>query len=78
MQMTTRKVVDEDGNTWECKAESEQQAPGRDVSLLCTRKDMKVPLRLKVSWQWMKVAEKGLARMIAAAAAAASAPMIVR
>jgi hypothetical protein len=37
-----------------------------------------VPLRLKVSWQWMKVAEKGLARMIATAAAAASEPVIVR
>jgi hypothetical protein len=26
------------------------------------------PLRLKVSWQWATIAEKGLARMITAAA----------
>jgi hypothetical protein len=29
---------------------------------------LRAPLRLKVSWQWAKMAEKGLARMIAAAA----------
>jgi hypothetical protein len=29
---------------------------------------LRAPLRLKVSWQWAKIAEKGLARMITAAA----------
>jgi len=29
---------------------------------------MRAPLRVKVSWQWMKMAERGLARMIASAA----------
>ena len=76
--MTTRKVVDEDGNTWECKPESVEAVPGKDVSLVCTHKDLKSPLRIKVSWQWMKMAEKGLARMIAAAMAAASEPVIVK
>jgi hypothetical protein len=29
---------------------------------------MRSPLRVRVSWQWAKIAEKGLARMIVAAA----------
>jgi len=66
--MTARKVVDEDGRTWECKPESAESLPGRDVSLLCSTAGMKSPLRITVSWQWMKMAEKGLARLIAAAA----------
>ncbi len=65
--MSSRRVTDEEGRTWECKAETEE-APGRDVSLLCTTAGMRAPLRLKVSWQWTKMADKGLARMIAAAA----------
>jgi len=65
--MSTRRVTDEEGRVWECKQESEE-APGRDVSLVCTTAGLRTPLRLKVSWQWAKIAEKGLARMIAAAA----------
>jgi hypothetical protein len=76
--MTTRKVVDEDGCTWECKPESTESVPGRDVSLVCIMKGMKAPLRIKVSWQWMKIAEKGLARMIAAAVDATREPVIVK
>jgi hypothetical protein len=67
-QMTTRKVVDEDGRTWECKPENAEAMPGRDVSLVCTTAGLKFPLRITVSWQWMKIAEKGLARLIMASA----------
>jgi len=65
--MTARKVTDEDGHVWECKAEA-PPTPGRDVDLVCSTPALKTPLRVKVSWQWMKMAEKGLARLIAAAA----------
>ena len=65
--MASRRVTDEDGRVWECKPETEE-APGRDVSLVCTTATLRAPLRVKVSWQWAKMAEKGLARMIAAAA----------
>lgn len=65
--MSSRRVTDEDGRVWECKAES-AEAPGGDVYLVCTTAGLRVPLRLKASWQWAKIAEKGLARMIAAAA----------
>lgn len=66
--MTVRKVTDEDGRTWECKVEDPWSTPGRDVSIVCTTKTVPGPLTLKVSWQWAKMAEKGLARLIAAAA----------
>jgi hypothetical protein len=66
--MDARKVVDEDGRTWDCKAEGAQAAPGRDVSVTCSTTGLKSPLRIMVSWQWMKMADKGLARIIAAAA----------
>jgi hypothetical protein len=65
--MSSRRVTDEEGRVWECKAETEE-APGGDVNLVCTTAGMRAPLRLKVSWQWAKMAEKGLARMIASAA----------
>jgi len=65
--MSLRRVTDEEGRVWECKPET-AEAPGRDVSLVCTTSSMKAPLRVRVSWQWAKMAEKGLARMIAAAA----------
>jgi hypothetical protein len=69
--MASRKVTDEDGRVWECKSET-VEAPGADVSLVCMTAGMRTPLRLKVSWQWAKMAEKGLARMIVAAEARAA------
>ena len=65
--MSSRKVTDEDGRVWECKSDGAEE-PGRDVNLVCTTAGLRAPLRLRVSWQWAKMAEKGLARMIAAAA----------
>ena len=65
--MASRRVTDEEGRVWECKPET-VEVPGRDVNLVCTTADLRAPLRLRVSWQWAKMAEKGLARMIAAAA----------
>ncbi len=65
--MASRQVTDEDGRVWSCNPET-AEAPGRDVNLVCTTASLRMPLRVKVSWQWAKMAEKGLARMIAAAA----------
>jgi hypothetical protein len=65
--MSSRRVTDEEGRVWECKPDMDA-VPGRDVSLVCTTAGLRAPLRLKVSWQWAKMAEKGLARMIVAAA----------
>ena len=65
--MASRRVTDEDGRVWECSSES-AEAPGRDVNLVCTTAGLRAPLRVKVTWQWARMAEKGLARIIAAAA----------
>jgi hypothetical protein len=66
--MNSRQVTDEEGRTWTCKAEEKADVPGRDVHLVCTTATAKTPLRIRVSWNWMKIAEKGLARLIDAAA----------
>jgi hypothetical protein len=65
--MSSRRVTDEEGRVWECSSSSDE-VPGRDVELLCTTAGLKTPLRVRVSWQWLKMADKGLSRMIAAAA----------
>ena len=65
--MSSRRVTDEEGRVWECKPDMDTK-PGRDVSLVCTTAGLRAPLRLTVSWQWAKMAERGLARMIVAAA----------
>jgi len=65
--MASRQVIDEEGRVWECKSET-AEVPGCDVNLVCTTAGLRGPLQLRVSWQWAKIAEKGLARMIAAAA----------
>jgi len=65
--MASRRVTDEEGRVWECNSES-AEAPGRDVNLVCTTAGLRTPLRVKVTWQWARMAEKGLARIIAAAA----------
>ena len=65
--MASRRVIDEQDRVWECNPES-AESPGRDVNLVCTTAGLRAPLRLRVSWQWARMAEKGLARMIAAAA----------
>ena len=65
--MASRRVTDEDGRVWECKSET-AEAPGRDVNLVCMAAGLRAPLRVKVGWKWAQMAEKGLARMIAAAA----------
>jgi hypothetical protein len=65
--MASRRVTDEEGRVWECNSET-AEVPGRDVDLDCRTAGLRAPLRVKVTWQWARMAEKGLARIIAAAA----------
>jgi hypothetical protein len=66
--MNSRNVTDEDGRAWACRQDDANPVKeGQDVNILCTTATVSVPVRLKVGWQWMKMAEKGLARIIAAA-----------
>jgi hypothetical protein len=61
-------VTDEEGRVWSLSPENRRTpAAGRDVVLLCTTPSVPNPVRLTVGWQWLKMAERGLARMIGAA-----------
>jgi hypothetical protein len=65
--MSSRNVQDMEGRVWACRADDLEHGKtpeGRDVSILCTTASVTVPLRLTVGWQWMKISENGLGRMI--------------
>jgi hypothetical protein len=68
--MTSRTVTDVAGRTWACSQDDAQGAAkkeGQDVSILCTTASVATPLRLTVGWQWTKMADNGLARLITTA-----------
>jgi hypothetical protein len=66
----TRTVTDTDDRTWTCTPQSGvDTAQGRDVILSCVTESVAAPVRVTVGWQWEKMADNGLARMIALAAA---------
>lgn len=67
----TRTVKDTSERTWICTpqtaAGATASAQGRDVVLSCTTDTVTAPVRVTVGWQWEKMADNGLARMIALA-----------
>lgn len=68
--MASRNVTDTGGRRWACRQDNADHAAlkeGQDVSILCTTATVHVPVRLTVGWQWMKMADNGLARLIDAA-----------
>jgi hypothetical protein len=67
--MANRTVKDADGRVWICApTASTGETRGKDVVLSCTTPSIPNPVALTVGWQWEKMAEKGLARLIAQAA----------
>jgi hypothetical protein len=65
--MANRNVKDAGGRVWACRQDNltpGQESQGRDVSILCTTASVHVPIRLTVGWQWMQMADNGLARLI--------------
>lgn len=66
--MNSRNVTDVTGRVWACNEDDTDTAgvkEGQDVSILCTTATVTAPVRLTVGWQWKKMADKGLARLIA-------------
>ena len=66
--MNSRNVTDVEGRKWACRQDDADDRPskeGQDVSILCTTATVTIPVRLTVGWQWIKMADNGLARMIA-------------
>lgn len=65
-----RTVTDAEGRVWTCipggKGETRR---GQDIVLTCTTPSFPDSVTITVGWQWQKMAERGLARLICAAAA---------
>ena len=69
--MNNRTVTDEDGRRWACRQDDASVVKeGQDVSILCTTASVSIPVRMSIGWQWMTMADNGLARLIAAASPA--------
>ena len=63
-----RTVTDTEGRVWTCIPGGAQKQ-GQDVVLTCSTESIAEPVTITVGWQWEKMAPKGLARLILAAAA---------
>ena len=69
--MKNRTITDDEDRTWVCTAQESGHAAGteqgRDVILSCTTESVAKPVRVTVGWQWEKMSNNGLARLIALA-----------
>ena len=66
--MANRTVKDADDRVWTCvPAGNSIAARGRDVVLHCTTPTVEEPVTVTVGWQWEKMNERGLARLIVSA-----------
>lgn len=70
--MATRTVTDSAGRAWSCSSElgANDNTQGRDVSVDCSTAAVVDPVRITVGWQWEKMADAGLARLISTASPA--------
>ena len=67
--MASRTVTDSAGRSWTCTSKSpaiegSDAAQGRDVILSCETPSVAAPVQLTVGWQWERMAEPGLARLL--------------
>ena len=66
--MPNRTVTDIEDRTWTVSPQAGvDAAEGRDVVLTCSTESVPKPVRVTVGWQWEKMSDNGLARMIALA-----------
>ena len=70
--MASRTVKDSSGRTWTCTSSPTDAAAtadllGRDVVLHCTSDAVAEPVTVTASWQWEKMADNGLARLVSQA-----------
>ena len=64
-----RTVTDTEGRVWTCiPGGKSAQKQGQDIVLTCTTPTIADAVTITVGWQWERMAAKGLARLIAAAA----------
>ena len=69
--MTQRNVTDASGRKWQCESaiipvvEGVAGRPvGQDVMLSCTTASVDKAVAVSVGWQWEKMSDNGLGRMI--------------
>jgi hypothetical protein len=68
--MAERTIVDTAGRSWTCTSvDAEGAAQGQDIKLTCTCAEIAEPVQVSVGWQWEKMSENGLARIISQASA---------
>jgi hypothetical protein len=65
---SNRNVTDTEGRIWTCTPSINGARQGQDIVLTCTTPSIAEPITITVGWQWEKMAPKGLARLIEAAA----------
>lgn len=73
--MAQRIVKDSAGRTWTCTSSPTEAPPtadllGRDVLLTCETPSVEGAVQVTASWQWEKMADNGLARLISQASPA--------
>jgi hypothetical protein len=68
-----RNVTDTADRVWACTQDGivpQTAVEGQDVGVSCTTPSVAGPVHLKVGWQWAKMSDNGLARMITLASPA--------
>ena len=63
----SRNVTDTGDRIWACSQDGDvplKQLEGQDVGVTCTTASVAAPVKLKLGWQWAKMSDNGLARMI--------------
>lgn len=62
-----RNVTDTANRIWACTQQGDvpvTAVEGQDVDVMCTTPSVAGPVRLKLGWQWSRMSDNGLARMI--------------
>jgi hypothetical protein len=76
MDMAQRTITDGSGRSWVCDevradtGTSGDLAPrqGSDVTLSCSTPSLPEPVTITVGWNWERMADNGLARLVSQAA----------
>jgi hypothetical protein len=72
--MAQRTITDAGGRAWTCTSADlptdAAAAQGQDVVLTCVTPSVDEPVEIRVGWQWERMSENGLARLIAQASPA--------
>ena len=63
----SRNVTDAGKRVWVCTQDGDSTVgavTGQDVGISCTTATVPAAVRLRLGWQWAKMSDNGLARMI--------------